>query len=109
MTLDEAMEILSEKGIVGELANGPTPLEGDMRSDPRLKTGQKINPTINDGDDKKKLALNYRKNNYVLIDPSKDVFDLKEALNQFFLLFDNSIGSNGEKLFETDDLTLLLN
>ena len=108
MTLDEAMEILSEKGIVGEFLNAPAPLEGDMKSDPRSKTGQKMNTTINDGDDKRKASLNYRKNNYVLIDPSKDVFDLKEALNQFFLLFDNSIGSNGEKLFETEDLTLLL-
>ena len=107
MTLDEAMEILSEKGL-DTFLNPVVPVDGDMKSDPRSKTGQKMNPTINDGDDKRKASLNYRKNNYVLIDPSKDVFDLKEALNQFFLLFDNSIGSNGEKLFETDDLTLLL-
>lgn len=107
MTLDEALDILTEKSLEDYL-NTPVPVDGDMRSEPRLRTGQKINPIVNDGEDKKKATLNYHKNNYVLIDPSKDLFDLKEALNQFFLLFDNSIGSNGEKLFETEDLTLLL-
>lgn len=41
------------------------------------------------------------------LDPSKDLFALREALNHFFKLFDESIGSSGEKLFETDDLELL--
>lgn len=41
------------------------------------------------------------------LDPSKDLFALREALNHFFRLFDDSVGSNGEKLFETDDLELL--
>lgn len=107
MTLDEALDVLTEKSFEDYL-NMPTPVEGDMKADPRSKTGQKVNPVIHDGDDKKKVALHNTINNYVLIDPSKDLFDLKEALNQFFLLFDNSIGSNGEKLFETEDLTLLL-
>ena len=41
------------------------------------------NSLYNDGEDKKKATLNYHKNNYVLIDPSKDLFDLKEALKDY--------------------------
>ena len=43
----------------------------------------------------------------IYLDPSKDLFALREALNHFFKLFDESIGSNGERLFETTDIELL--
>ena len=43
----------------------------------------------------------------VYIDPSKDLSALREAINHFFKLFDESIGSNGERLYETADLGIL--
>lgn len=45
----------------------------------------------------------------IYLDPSRDLFALREALNHFFKLFDESIGSNGEKLFETADIEILFN
>lgn len=44
----------------------------------------------------------------VNIDVSKEIRQLKEVLNHFFDLFDEAVGSNGEKLFETTDLEMLL-
>lgn len=44
----------------------------------------------------------------VNIDVSKEIRQLKEVLNHFFNLFDEAVGSNGEKLFETTDLEMLL-
>lgn len=41
------------------------------------------------------------------LDPSQDLFALKEALNHFFQLFEDSVGSSGERLFETTDVELL--
>lgn len=44
----------------------------------------------------------------VNVDVSKEIRQLKEVLNHFFDLFDEAVGSNGEKLFETTDLEMLL-
>ena len=46
---------------------------------------------------------------YVNLDVSKELNQLDQALNRFYDLFEKSIGSNGEKLFETADLELLMN
>ncbi len=43
------------------------------------------------------------------IDVSDELMNLKSKLTHFFDIFDNSIGSNDEMLFGSDDLELLLN
>lgn len=45
----------------------------------------------------------------ISIDLSKDLISLKQLVQHFYDLFDNSYGSNNEALFETTDLELLLN
>jgi hypothetical protein len=44
----------------------------------------------------------------VSVDTSKDLIDLREYMNHFFELFDESFGSNGEQLFTTQDLDIML-
>ena len=44
----------------------------------------------------------------ISVDMSKDLISLEQLLQHFLDLFDNSIGSNGEQLFETSDLELML-
>lgn len=65
--------------------------------------------------DNNKKEINYDNNDNIYknitvqsIDVSQDLLHLKEALNHFFTLFDNSIGSNDELLFGTGDLELML-
>jgi hypothetical protein len=44
----------------------------------------------------------------ISVDISKDLISLEQLLQHFFDLFDNALGSNGEDLFGTDDLKLML-
>ena len=44
----------------------------------------------------------------VTIDISKDLLSLKELVQHFYDLFDNAFGSNNEKLFDTEDLEIIL-
>lgn len=46
--------------------------------------------------------------NVIKLDTTKDLFALKQSLDHFFDLFDNSYGSNDEKLFSVDDLEIML-
>lgn len=46
--------------------------------------------------------------NVIKLDTTKDLFALKQSLDHFFDLFDNSYGSNDEKLFSIDDLEIML-
>ena len=77
------------------------------------KEDNKNNNNKNNKNDKKEI--NYDNNDNIYknitvqsIDVSQDLLHLKEALNHFFTLFDNSIGSNDELLFGTGDLELML-
>ena len=44
----------------------------------------------------------------ISIDTSTDLYNLKLSLQHFFDLFDNAFGSNDEKLFDTDDVMIVL-
>ena len=44
----------------------------------------------------------------ISVDMSKDLLTLEQLLQHFMDLFDNSLGSNGEHLFDTADLELML-
>ncbi len=44
----------------------------------------------------------------ISVDISKELISLEQLLQHFFDLFDNALGSNGEHLFETDDLEVML-
>lgn len=44
----------------------------------------------------------------VTVDVSKDILSLKELVQHFYNLYDNAFGSNNERLFETEDLEVIL-
>lgn len=108
MTPEEAVAVLTEDSLYRAFDKMPRVVDGDVVEDKRARDGIKMGGKIETEHGENKIAVGKPQNNIVLVDPSQDVFNLREALGQFFLLFDNSIGSNGEKLFETDDLQMLL-
>ena len=44
----------------------------------------------------------------ISVDISKELMSLEQLLSHYFVLFDNALGSNGEYLFGTDDLEIML-
>ena len=44
----------------------------------------------------------------ISVDMSKDLLTLEQLLDHFLNLFDNAVGSNGEHLFDTTDLEMML-
>lgn len=52
--------------------------------------------------------MNFKGAYIVSIDFSKDIEDLKLLIQHFYDLFDNAYGSNSEKLFDTQDLEVVL-
>ena len=74
-----------------------------------LTEGSIFDDIIDSVEDIRGKAEGSPKVNYVVsINFSKDLEDLRALIQHFYDLFDNAYGSNSEKLFDTEDLEIIL-
>lgn len=89
---------ISDKGTIADLAEL---IKGTSAGTLNNTNESFINENTLKEDEKPKIVA-------IQIDISQDMEKLNILLNQFLMFFDNSFGSNGEDLFKTEDLSLIL-